>query len=61
MDVFTIRLAADEIGWSFQFVRRTVELKKLKAEKIGNRWLIPGEELRMFKIKPFQISRKEMV
>ena len=61
MDVYSIKTAADGIGRSVQFVRRAVELKKFKAEKIGNRWLIPGEEVRLFQANPFQISGKEMM
>ncbi len=61
MDIHTIRTFASEIDRSTQFVRRAVELKKLEAEKIGNRWILQGSEARRFNKKPFKISRKEMM
>lgn len=57
---YTIKNFADEVDKSYQFVRAAIALKKLKAKKYGNMWLIPGSEEKRFKENPFQISRKEM-
>ena len=60
MKIKTIRTYAEAIDRSPQFVRAAIRLKKVEAEKIGNQWMIPGEDVERFKNEPFQISRKEM-
>ena len=60
MDVYTVKSGADEINRSTLWLRQAIWLKKVKAEKIGNQWVIPGSEIRRIKKKPFQITREEM-
>ena len=60
MDIYTVRTFSNAIDRSEQFVRRGIELRKIKAERIGNRWMVHGREALRFQEKPFKISRKEM-
>jgi len=61
MNIHTIRTFANAINRSEPFVRRSVALGKIEAEKLGGRWLIPGVEVQRFKNHPFKISRTEMI
>lgn len=60
MDAYTVNTYADAINRSRQFVHAAIALKKLKAKKFGNQWMIPASEVGRFKANPFQITRKEM-
>lgn len=60
MDIYTIRTGAAQINRSELWLRLAINLGRIKATKIGNRWLIQGEELRKFLAQPFQITKKEI-
>lgn len=61
MEVETIRSFADKIDRSPQFVRAAIRLKKIEAEKVGHMWIIPRQQIGLFKKSPFQITQKEML
>lgn len=52
--------APDQINRSPHWIRKGIELGKIKAHKIGNTFAIPRTEVERIKKNPFQISKEEM-
>lgn len=51
-DLMDATSAAEFLGVSAVLVRRYCKLDKIKAERIGNQWVIPKRELIRFAKKP---------
>lgn len=60
MDIYTIRTGSVELKKSELWLRQAIWLKRILAEKVGDRWIISGAEIRRVKENPFQITRKEL-
>ncbi len=60
MDLETKKTFGDKVGRSLSWVSAAIRHGKIKAEKVGNQYVIPGVEVTKFKKKPFTITKEEM-